>query len=131
MRHLLIGLAAVVLGVGALTAAPAPAQAQGFSITVGEPYGHRPVRRWDRPHHRPVYERRASERRAYGHRGYEHRGYEHRGYARPVYERPFPAYRAYPQYARPAYYAPPRCTIRTARQWDGYGWVVKRREICR
>ena len=39
MRRLLFGFIAAFIGFGALAAAPAPAQAQGFSITVGEPYG--------------------------------------------------------------------------------------------
>ena len=131
MRHILLGFVAVVLGVGAVTATPAPAQAQGFSITVGEPYGHRPVRRWERSYERPVYGRHGYGRHGYERHGYGRHGYERHGYERRVYERPVPAYRAYPQHARPAYYAAPRCTIRTARVWDGYGWIVKRREICR
>jgi hypothetical protein len=112
MRHVFFGLLAAVLGVGLLTAAPTPAEAQGFSIAIGEPYGHREARRWERSYDRPVYERRDFERRGY-------------------YGRPVQAYRTYPRHTRPVYYAAPRCTIRTAREWDGYGWVVRRREICR
>ena len=65
MRHALLSvLGAAALGFGALTAdalTAAPAQAQGFSIAVGEPYGynpHRPRSHW-RHHrgHRPVYYR--------------------------------------------------------------------------
>ena len=101
MRRIFFGLIAAFLGFGALAAAPAPAQAQGFSITVGEPYGPPPVRR--------IY----------------------RSYERPVYYRPGPVYRHYPRYARPAYYAGPRCVVRSSRVWDGFEWVVRRREICR
>lgn len=69
MRHALLGLVgAAVLGLGAFTAGAltaAPAQAQGFSIAVGEPHPHyRPHPRWHRPHYgRPVYYR---PRPAYG-----------------------------------------------------------------
>jgi hypothetical protein len=68
MRHALLSvLGAAALGLGALTAdalTAAPAQAQGFTITVGEPYGYNPYprhprRHWGhwRRHHRPVYYR--------------------------------------------------------------------------
>jgi len=50
MRHALLSvLGAAALGLGALTAdalTASPAQAQGFSIAVGEPYGYTP-----NPHH--------------------------------------------------------------------------------
>jgi hypothetical protein len=102
MRKLLLGVAgAAALGLGAVAAVPAPAQAQGFSIAVGEPYGAPPV-------YRP-----------------------YRNY-RPVYYRPVRYYPAYPRYVRPVYYDyGPTCRIRTTRYWDGYGWVARRREICR
>jgi hypothetical protein len=66
-RAFLSILGAAALGLGALTAdalTAAPAQAQGFSITIGEPYGYNPYpshprrhyRHWRR-HHQPVYYR--------------------------------------------------------------------------
>lgn len=105
MRHVLLGLAgAAALGLGALTVAPA--QAQGISVTIGSGYG------------------------GYGYGGYHRPAYGYYPARRPVYYRPAPVYRAYPRYARPVYYAP-RCTIRTSRSWDGYGWVIRKREVCR
>lgn len=101
MRHLLAGLFAAVVGLGSMAAASVPAQAQEFSIRVGEPYGPPPGYRW------------------------------HRRYERPVGFRPVPVYRHYPRYARPVYDAGPRCFIRTTRVWDGYGWELRRREVCR
>jgi hypothetical protein len=71
MRCFLLALAgAATLGLGAL--AVEPAQAQGFSISVGSGYGG-----YHRPYHRPAY--RPSYRR-YGY------------YPRPVYYRPYPVY---------------------------------------
>lgn len=121
MRHFLFGLIAVVLGFGALAATSAPAQAQGFSISVGEPYGRPQERRWHRRYGRPVAFRPVSPYRTY-------QRYERPRYERPVAFRPAPVYRPY---ARPAYYAGPRCTVRTMRQWNGYGWELQRREVCR
>jgi hypothetical protein len=96
MRKLILGLFGLAaIGFGAVAAQPA--QAQGFSITVGNPY------------YGPVY-------------------------PAPVYYRPAPVYRPYPVYGRPYYrpaYYGPRCTVRTSRYWDGFSWVVQRREICR
>jgi hypothetical protein len=114
MRRLLFGFIAAFVGFGALASAPAPAQAQGFSITVGEPYGRPPVRRIDRSYERPVHYRPAPVYRPY-----------------PRYARPVGVYGGYPGYARPAYYAGPRCVVRSSRVWDGFEWVVRRREICR
>jgi hypothetical protein len=70
MRHALLSvLGAASLGLCMLTAdaiTAAPAKAQGFSITVGSPYGYDPYpvppRRWGhwrRTHPRPVYYRPA------------------------------------------------------------------------
>ncbi|HEY8382943.1 MAG TPA: hypothetical protein VIL09_12420 [Microvirga sp.] len=100
MRKLLVGLAgALALGFGAFGAAPA--QAQGFSVTIGTPGYYGPA---------PVY------------RSYP----RHRAY-RPY--RPYPVYGRPVQY-RPVY-AGPRCVTRVNRYWDGYGWVSERRRICR
>jgi hypothetical protein len=72
MRHALLSvLGAASLGLGMLTAeaiTAGPAQAQGFSITVGEPYGYAPYRvpprRWG--HSRRTYPRPVYYRPAYG-----------------------------------------------------------------
>jgi len=67
MRKLVLALFGAVLGLGALAAAPAPAEAQGITVRIGGPgYYHRPV------YHRPVYQR----------------PYYRRSYYRPVYVRP-------------------------------------------
>jgi hypothetical protein len=105
MRKILFGLAgALALGVGAL--ASEPAQAQGFSVTVGSPYGYGPAYGYPPPP--PRYAP------AYG------------------YGRPGPAYRRYSRHPRRVYYAPPapRCVIRRERQFDGFGWVSVRRRVC-
>lgn len=113
MSKSFLGLAgaAAVLGFGALAAQPA--QAQGFSITIGSPgYYAPPAPVYDPyPSHRPVYYRPAPR--------------PYPSYA-PAYYRPAP--RRYPAYA-PAAYAE-RCTIRITRQWDGWGWVSRRTRIC-
>jgi hypothetical protein len=67
MRHALLSvLGAAALGLGALTAdalTAAPAQAGGFSVAVGEPYGYNPYRPHPRRHwgyhrhHGPVHYR--------------------------------------------------------------------------
>jgi|SRR5215212_587049 len=99
MQRALVSLAAAALGLGALGAQPA--QAQGFSVTIGTPgYDGPPV---------PVYRPYPVYRPVYG---------------RPAY-RPSYAYRAY----APAYDGP-RCTTELVRSWDGWGWVTRRREIC-
>jgi hypothetical protein len=85
-----------------------PAQAQGFSISFGSGYGHS----------------------GYG-------GYRPYPSYRPY--RPYPVYyggyRPYPVYhggyrPYPVYYGP-RCVTRVTRVWDGWGYVTKRRQICR
>ncbi len=100
MRQLLLGLAgATLVGLGAFGAQPA--QAQGFSVTIGtHGYYPAPVPVYDRPY--PRY--------------------------RPVY-RPVRAYPAYPAYAEPVYYGP-YCTTRVTRYWDGWAWVSRRHRIC-
>ena len=107
MRKLLLGFFGALLGLASLAAAPSPAEAQGFSVTIGTPgyYGPRPVYR-SYPRYRPVYVRPA-----------------------PVYVRPRPVY-VRQNYYRPAYYGESRCTVRMHRYWDGYGWVRERRRQC-
>jgi hypothetical protein len=103
MRKFLFGLAGMLaLGFGAL--ASDPAQAQGFSITVGSPYGYGPAYGYPPPPRR---------------------------YA-PVYGRPIPVYDGYPRRPRRVYYAPPgpRCTVRKERYFDGYDWVSVKRKSC-
>jgi hypothetical protein len=99
MRNLTVGLAgAIVLGFGAIAAQPA--QAQGFSVTIGNPGYYAPPVPVYRPY--PRY--------------------------RPVYSRPYRAYPAYGAY-EPAYYGP-RCTTRVTRYWDGWAWVSRERRVC-
>jgi hypothetical protein len=104
MRLSLLGLlGAAALGLGAVSAAPA--QAQGLSITIGEPYGHRPPP--------PVYR-------------------EHRREFVPVYRYRHVRHRDVPPHVyATGSFGPSRCIIRTSRTWDGYGWVERRRRICR
>ncbi|MGW9329381.1 hypothetical protein [Bosea sp. NPDC055594] len=47
------------------------------------------------------------------------------GYDRPSYGYGRPGY----GYGRPYY--EPRCFYRPVRYWDGWGWVVRERRICR
>ncbi|WP_332696307.1 hypothetical protein [Bosea sp. (in: a-proteobacteria)] len=47
------------------------------------------------------------------------------GYGRPYYGYGRPGY----GYGRPDY--GPRCFYRPVRYWDGWGWVVRERRICR
>lgn len=74
MRHALLSvLGAAALGFGILAVdavTAAPAQAQGFSITVGEPYGYDP---YPRP------------RRHWGHRRRHHHNDPRSVYYRPAY----------------------------------------------
>jgi hypothetical protein len=105
MRNFAVGLAgAIVLGFGAIAAQPA--QAQGFSITIGNPgyYAPPPVYR-PYPRYRPVYSRPVRAYRSYG------------------------AYGAYGAPYAPAYYGP-RCTTRVTRYWDGWAWVSRERRVC-
>ena len=95
---LLALLGAAALGLGAVSAAPA--QAQGLSIAIGEPYGHRPPP--------PVYR-------------------EHRREFVPVYRH----HRGPPPVYATGSFGPSRCIVRTTRSWDGFGWVERRRRICR
>ncbi len=104
MRKLLLAAAgAALVGLGAQ-----PAQAQGFSITIGTPGYYGPPAYHPYPVYRahPVYE--------------------------PVYRRPVRAYRPYrpyPVYAQPVYYGP-ACTTRVTRYWDGWNWVSRRERVC-
>ncbi len=61
----------------------------------------------------------------YGHGGYG--GYRPYPYYRPYRPRPvyYGGYRPYP-----VYYGP-RCITRVTQVWDGWGYVTKRRQICR
>jgi len=105
MRKILFGLAgALALGVGAL--ASEPAQAQGFSITVGSPYGYGPAYGYPPPPPRyaPAY--------GYGRAAF--------GIGRVC------ASDGICEVAPPA----PRCVIRRERQFDGFGWVSVRRRVC-
>jgi hypothetical protein len=120
MRQILLGLAgAAVVGLGAFGAQPA--QAQGFSITIGTPGYYRPAPIYrPYPRYRPVYYRPAPVYRPYPR-------------YRPVHYRPAPIYRSYgPQrvFAPPVDYGPV-CTTRVARYWDGFGYVSERRKVCR
>jgi hypothetical protein len=59
-------------------------------------------------------------------------GRPHYGYGRPHYGYGRPHY----GYGRPHYgygggYYGPRCFSRPVRYWDGWGWVVRERRICR
>ena len=103
MRKLLFGLFAAILGLGALAAVPEPAQAQGFSVTIGTP-GYNGPRYYRRHHYRSHHYRSA------------------------FYE-PSPVYLRRRGYDRPAHYNP-RCTIRVHRYWDGFTWVHERRRHC-
>jgi hypothetical protein len=113
-RQLLLGIAAAAaLGAAALLPA-APAQAQSWSLTIGQRggYGHG----FDdgvRPHYRRVRPD-----------GWQGGGWNHGGgqwdggwRGRPVYGRGF----AHQQ---------PHCVVRKVRYWDGWGWVVDRRRVC-
>lgn len=118
MRQLVFAITAVAaLGATALTAAPAQAQsvAHGWTLSIGGGHGavHDDFR--DQRHFaRPVRDGWHGG----GWRG-EHRGWggEHRGWGRPVYGG--------------GYGHQPRCHIRKVRYWDGWGWVVDRRQVCR
>ncbi|CAD5298438.1 conserved exported hypothetical protein [Bosea sp. 62] len=101
LRKLVLGLSAAAalgvagLGMGAVTATPAEAQA------LGGGYG---------PH-------------VWGGGGY---------YGRPRYGYGGPRY-GYggPRYGYGGGYYGPRCYVRPVRYWDGWGWVVRERRICR
>ena len=53
------------------------------------------------------------------------------GYGRPSYGYGRPPGYGYggPGYGRPYYR--PRCFYRPVRYWDGWGWVVRERRVCR
>jgi hypothetical protein len=99
LRVSLLGLlGAAALGLSAVSAAPA--QAQGLSITIGEPHAHRappPVYREHRRHFVPIHRHR----------------------------------RVPPSVYATGSFGPPHCMIRTTRHWNGFGWVERRRRICR
>lgn len=102
LRKLVLGLSAAAtlgvaaLGIGAVTATPAEAQA--LSGGYGYPG--------------------SGSRHPYAPR-YSNPGWGGGYYARPRYG----------YYGRP-YYGP-RCYYRPVRYWDGWGWVVRERRICR
>jgi hypothetical protein len=96
MRVSLLGLlGAAALGFSAVSALPA--QAQGLSITIGEPHGHRPPP----PVHR-----------------------DHRRYV-PIHRH----HHVPPVHATGSFRH--HCVIRTTRHWNGFGWVQRRRRVCR
>jgi len=99
MRKLFLAAAgAALVGFGAQ-----PAQAQGFSITIGTPGYYAPPVYRPYPIYRPYP--------AY----------------RPV--RAYRPYRPYPVYAQPVDYGP-ICTTRVTRFWDGWSWVSRRERVC-
>ncbi|MEI5666191.1 hypothetical protein WBO78_14680 [Bosea sp. CCNWLW174] len=116
LRKLVLGLSAAAalgvagLGMGAVTATPAEAQA--LSGGYGYPGGgsrHPSAPRYSNP--------------GWGGGGY---------YGRPRYGYGGPRY-GYggPRYGWGGGYYGPRCYIRPVRYWDGWGWVVRERRICR
>lgn len=96
-RRSLLALAAVA-GLGFTALPVTPAAAQGFSITIGQGYGHG-------YHHRPHYVERHWGHRPYKRWGYGHpgRGWgppRHYGY-HPRWDAPRPVYRGYDRPWRP------------------------------
>lgn len=61
-----------------------------------------------------------------GYYGYGHRPVQY-GYGGGYYGRPH--YGGYYGYNRP--YWGPRCFFRPVRYWDGWGWAVRERRVCR
>ncbi|WP_439497029.1 hypothetical protein [Bosea sp. (in: a-proteobacteria)] len=101
LRKVLLGVAAAAT-LGTAAMTSAPASAQAVTFSFGSPgYGYG---------YRPVQ---------YGPRW---------GYGGGYYGRPYYGYGG-GYYGRP-YYGP-RCFFRPVRYWDGWGWVVQQRRICR
>jgi hypothetical protein len=65
MRKLVLALFGALVGLGAVAAAPAPAEAQGITVRIGGPgYYQRPVY-YHRPYYRRTYYRPAYVRPVY------------------------------------------------------------------
>ena len=120
MRQLLLGIAAAAtLGAATLSSSDT-AQAQSWSLTIGQGGGyhhghdggfrqrhfrHAEPDIWDRGHGRSFGNGHAFGQ---GHGGWR---------GRPVYGDGFG-------------YQRPHCVVRKVRYWDGWGWVVDRRRVC-
>jgi hypothetical protein len=108
MRKVLLGIAAVATLGGAALVATAPAQAQGFSITIGDGF--------DRGYHRPAGP-------GYGY------GPPPGFYGGPPRHNPYyaPAYGGGYGYHQRR----PRCWVRPVTVWNGYGYVTRPQRVCR
>ncbi len=122
MRQLLLGIAtAATLGAATLSLAT-PANAQSWSVQFGSGHsgGYQQVfGGHGRDHDRNGY--------GGGHRG----GWDRGGWDRGGWDRGGHGggWRGRPAYNQ-GYGHQPRCFVRKVRYWDGWGWVVDRRQVC-
>lgn len=131
-RKFITGIAAAaalaVAGFASAVATSAPAEAQSWSITVGgghhwrgDDWGGRGGHRHHREHWRgDRFGQGGWGDRGWGDRGWGDRGWGDHGWRRPVR----PVYGFGHDYGA-------RCSVRTVRYWDGFGWAVEKRRFCR
>lgn len=114
-RQLLLGIAAAA-ALGAATLLPATsAQAQSWSLSIGQGGGyHRGFDDGPRPHH----DRRVRPD------GWQGGGWNHGG------GHGYGGWRGRQVYGDGFGHQQPHCVVRKVRYWDGWGWVVGRRRVC-
>ncbi len=130
-RQLFIGIAAAATLGAATLAATLPAHAQSWELSIGSGYqGDQFTRFVQWPGGRQGIHRDGSEHNwgarghgerqwGEGYRGGGYRGERHGGWReRQAYN---PGY---------GFHGRPRCVIRKVRYWDGWSWVIDRRQVC-
>jgi opacity protein-like surface antigen len=121
LRKSLLGFAAAAAVGGIALISALPAQAQGWSVTVGSGYGGGHFRHDDRPF----------RGHGFGGHGFRGDGFRGDGWGRHGFHGG--GWRGHPGWGGPHHvggYGGPRCFVRKVRYWDGWGWTVERRRIC-
>jgi hypothetical protein len=115
-RQLLLGIAAAATLGAATLLAPAPANAQSWSLSIGQG-GYQGGGYHDDRHRSNPY--RPARPDGWHGGGWNHDGGHWNG-----------GWRGRQVYGDNFGYQQPHCVVRKVRYWDGWGWVVDRRRVC-